>query len=111
MRLIAIVLAAASVSGCTQTADIMARSPDARIESPQSPEVVARCLAKQNSLRVEDGDNGDLLVQMKNMYGALIYSFAIRPNGTGSTIEMRRGNAGMGFKYRDCLQSNWTELP
>lgn len=104
MRLIAVACAALVVTGCATTQAVDGSAPVEVISSAKSPADVAFCLARRWSTPVLDAPSGAKVVDVKGTFDVPLLSYTIAAEGTGSRVEVRRGNTLFGAKRsRNCF--------
>ncbi len=88
--------AALLLAGCASSSPLEQRKPDRPIlrkySSADAPGVVASCLqATMPNLVMRFRGEHEIVVLSRNEAGATLLAWYIAPLGTGSTIEVRRG--------------------
>lgn len=58
--------------------------------SPKPVDEVAACIAQKNGAKVREAEDGSKFVQIKNGYQGITLLFQVRPEGTGSRIELKK---------------------
>ena len=86
----AIVLAALALAGCASTQDVLNKEPDNVFHSPKPVDEVASCIAAKNFAKVREAADGSKFVQIKNGYQGITLLFQMRPEGTGTRIELKK---------------------
>lgn len=102
-KLILVLAAAASVSGCASTNKVLSKEPKEVFHTAKSADEVAFCLANKNNTAPMPRDDGSRVVLIKNGYGGVSMAFSVYPEGTGSRIEYRKQFATVGGAWKQCV--------
>lgn len=98
-------LAAACVllAGCASTQTVLSKQPSEIWHSDQSAKEVAFCLANKNNVSALERDDGSRIVLIKNGYGGVAIALTVKPDGTGSTTEVRHEFGIIGAAWKQCI--------
>ena len=99
---IALGFAALLLTGCASTRETLARPADTVLTSRKPARDVAQCLAILHDVPVREREDGSMLVQVTNIWGAPGMSFVVHDQGSGSRIEIRETYSALGDKGLDC---------
>jgi hypothetical protein len=96
-----IILAALALTGCASTQTVLNREPFEVVRSAKSADEVTFCLQNKMGVPALDKD-GAKVVLSKTTIGVVGEAFTIRPDGTGSIIELRKGSTLLHGYLRRC---------
>jgi outer membrane murein-binding lipoprotein Lpp len=92
------------LAGCASTRSLNAKGADEVVSSSQPARAIANCLAdKSNAAPIDQGD-GTFVITNKDLYGGALATFTVRPDGTGSKTEIRRGFSLTPVPYKGCFE-------
>lgn len=98
-----VLAASVLLAGCASTQKVLAKPVAEVWHSDQSAKEVAFCLANKNSAPAMERDDGSRVVLVKNGYGGVAIALTVKPDGTGSTIEVRRAFTVIHPGFNSCL--------
>lgn len=89
MRKLAIA-ASILLASCASTQDVLHKEPDSVFHSAKPVDEVATCIAQRNGAKVREAADGSKFVQIKNGWQGITLLFQVRPEGSGSRIELKK---------------------
>lgn len=101
--MLAILIASQSLTGCASTTDVLARQPSEVLTSNKNYIDVAACIGDLNNMLVQERGDGSRVVAVKAMAGNVGAVYTIKPNGSGSIVELRQPGILDASKYKRCL--------
>lgn len=96
-------VAALSLSGCASTQDVLSRAPSQVLSSDKNYLDVAACIGDLNNMPVQERGDGSRVIAVKAMAGNVGAVYTVKPNGTGSTVELRQPGIMDVSKFKRCL--------
>jgi hypothetical protein len=96
-----ILLIALALGGCASTNAVLNQTPVETIRSERSAEAVAFCIQNKTDSAAADLDGAKVILH-KGVTGGVIASYTVRPEGSGSVVEIRKGTAVSYPKWKDC---------
>lgn len=96
-------VAALSLNGCASTQDVLSREPSQVLSSEKNYLDVAACIGDLNNMPVQERGDGSRVIAVKAMAGNVGAVYTVKPNGTGSTVELRQPGMMDVSKFKRCL--------
>lgn len=90
----------ALLCGCASTQAVLQRDAEI-IHSTKSVEAVTFCLQDKTGFPAMDRE-GAKVVLHKSAFGAVIATYSVKAEGTGSVIEIRQGSAPTHPRFSSC---------
>ena len=79
-------------------------TPDQIIASSKPVDDVAFCIADKNQASAFRQSDGSQIIQVKSLVGVVGVVFVVKPEGSGSVLEIRRANSPVSLdKYKRCV--------
>lgn len=90
MKVPSIALVVSLLVGCASTQDVLHKEPDSVFHSKKSVDEVVNCIAAKNNATAREAADGSKFVQIKNGWQGITLLFQVRPEGSGSRIELKK---------------------
>jgi len=103
MRMIVAAVACAGLAGCASTTDVLSRAPSETLTSTKNHIDVAACIGDLNNMPVQERSDGSRVIAVKALAGNVGAVYTVKPNGSGSIVELRQPGIMDVSKFKRCL--------